>query len=89
VDKWSVEQATDDWNQQEEPDAEPWEVEARHSALLAELLVTRYQPREAVDEPSEPDGSEATTHADDERHDDKSKSGHAQPSRRAVERSVQ
>jgi hypothetical protein len=69
LDQWPVENSTDDRDQKEEPDPEPWEVQARYPALLSELPVTSGKPREAEDQPAERHRPEAGAHSDDQCHD--------------------
>src|SRR5579883_2113085 len=81
LDERPVEEPAEHGHEQDEPDAEPRQVQAGDPALLTELLVTRGQPREAVDQPPEPDGAEPPCHADGERHGHHPEARRPQPRR--------
>ncbi|HEY1521266.1 MAG TPA: hypothetical protein VGF91_32895 [Solirubrobacteraceae bacterium] len=77
----AVQQPAEHRHDEQEPDSKPRKMTARHVLLLAELLVAGRQPREAVDQPPERDGSKTRTRADDERHHRQAESGARQPRR--------
>ena len=85
LDERPVEQPAHDRDHKQEPDAQPWEVEAADPAHLAELLMTGGQPRRSENEPPETDCPQTGARADEHRHDDHPEPRRPQPRRRRRE----
>ena len=69
LDQRPIQEATDDGDDEQEPDPEPQKMQARDTTLLPELLIAGGEPGQGVDQPPEGDRPKTSDGPDHQGHD--------------------